>query len=95
MYDYNWYIGLVEEVCEEEGDVKMSFMHPKGPGSPENCFFWPAKKDSCYIPGNDILRKITAPAPSSKSARKYMICSLDTKLISEIVESRLKSIRNI
>ena len=30
MYDYNWYVGLVEDVCEEEGDVRVSFMHPKG-----------------------------------------------------------------
>ena len=56
--------------------MNISFMHPKGPGRPENCFFWPATKDSCYIPGNDILTKIPVPAPSSKSARKYMFLPL-------------------
>ena len=88
-YDYNWYIGLVEEVCEGKGDVRISFMHPKGPGRPENCFYWPTTKDFCYIPGNDILKKITAPVPSSKSGRKYMISSHDVNLISEIFESRI------
>ena len=35
MYDYNWYVGLVEDVCEEEGDVRVSFMHPKGSVPPK------------------------------------------------------------
>ena len=34
MYDKEWYIGMIQEVCEEEGDIKVSFMHPKGPGRP-------------------------------------------------------------
>ena len=28
MYDKKWYIGMIQEVCEEEGDKKVSFMHP-------------------------------------------------------------------
>ena len=49
MYDYNWYVGLVEDVCEEEGDVRVSFMHPKG-GRPKNCFFCPPRGEICHIP---------------------------------------------
>ena len=93
LYDDNWYIGCVEEVCEEEGDIKVSFMHPKGPGRPENCFFWPSRGDICYIPENDILCKISAPIPSSKSARKYKISPLDTKATCEIIESRITTRR--
>ena len=29
MYDYNWYVGLVEDVCEEECDVRVSLCIPK------------------------------------------------------------------
>ena len=29
IYYSDWFIGLVEEVCEEEGDVKVRFLHPK------------------------------------------------------------------
>ena len=35
MYDKDWYIGAIEEVCDEV-DVKVNFMHPKGPGRPQN-----------------------------------------------------------
>ena len=89
VYDSDWFIGLVEEVCEEEGDVKVSFLHPKGPGRPKNCFFWPSTEDICYIPQTDILCNISAPKPSSKSARKYKIFSLDAELISINIESRV------
>ena len=57
VYNYSWYVGLVEDVCEEQGDVRVSFMHPKGPGRPENCFFWPEREDICHIPESEVLRK--------------------------------------
>ena len=79
-------------MCEEEGDIKVSFMHPKGPGRPENCFFWTSRGDICYIPENDILGKISAPIPS-KSARKYKIPPFDTKATCEIIESRITNRR--
>ena len=89
--DSDWYIGLVEDVCAEEGDVKLRFMHPKGPGRPENCFFWPSTVDICYIPQTDILCKVSAPIPSSKSARKYKISTLDAKSISNNIEFRVNN----
>ena len=49
MYDEDWYIGVIQEVCGEEGDIKVSFMHPKGPGSPENSSYWPFTEDACYV----------------------------------------------
>ena len=64
MYDYNWFVGLVEDVREEEGDVRVCFMHPKGPGRPKNCFYWPARGDIGHIPESGILGKISAPIPS-------------------------------
>ena len=91
IYDSDWYIGLVEDVCEEEGDIKLRFMHPRGPGRPENCFFWPSTVDICYISQTDILCKISAPIPSSKSARKYKISTLDAKSISNNIEFRVNN----
>ena len=81
MYDNNWYIGVVQEVCEEEGDIKVNFMHPKGPGCPENSFFWPSTEDICYIPQNDLIGPISTPKSSSKRARKFKISTTDVKLI--------------
>ena len=92
IYDSDWYIELVVEVCEEEGDVKVRFMHPKGPGRPENCFFWPSTEDICYIPQTDMLCNISPPIASSKSARKYRISSLDAELITNNIESRVKNL---
>ena len=31
-YDRDWYIGKVESVCEDKGDLSIRFMHPKGSG---------------------------------------------------------------
>ena len=90
MYVYNWYVGLVEDVCEEEGDVRVSFMHPKGSGRPENCFFWPARQDICHIPESEILGKISAPIPSSKSARKYKLSGSDSEFMADRIELRNK-----
>ena len=73
----------------EEGDIKVSFMDPEGPGRPENCFFWPSREDIRYIPENDILCKISAPIPS-KNARKYKIFHLIQK---QIIESRITNRR--
>ena len=55
MIDRNWYNGVVQEVCVEEGNVKVTCMHPKGPCCPENSFFWPSTKDICYMPQHDII----------------------------------------
>ena len=83
MYDKDWYIGVIQEVCEEEGDIKVSFMHPKGPGRPENSFYWPSTEDVCYAPQNDVIGYISTPKPSSKRARKFKISSMDMKLITD------------
>ena len=76
---------LDDSVCGEEGDLKVAFMHPKGPGSPENSFFWPSTADSCYFPTNDIIASTSTPKPSSKRARKFKISTEDKKYI---IESR-------
>ena len=79
----------------EEGDIIVGFMYPKGPGRPENCFFWPLRGDICckYIPEKDILDKISAPIPS-KSARKYKISPFDTKSTCEIMNHELLTKEN-
>ena len=44
MYDEDWYIGVIQEVSEEEGDRKVSFMHPKGPGVLKIVYIGPPQK---------------------------------------------------
>jgi hypothetical protein len=57
-YDSNWYIGVVEEVSGEDGDVKVRFMHPKGPSL---SYHWPANEDSCWVPFDQVLCTIDCP----------------------------------
>ena len=61
VYDDDWYIGVIEIICEEECDIQINFLHPKGPGKPVNCFCWSSVEDLCYITENDILWKISEP----------------------------------
>ena len=83
MYDEDWYIGVIQEVCEEEGDIKVSFMHPRGPRRPENSFYRPFTEDACYVPQNDLIGYISTPKSSSKRARKFKIPSIDMKQITD------------
>ena len=52
-------------------------MHPKGPS---NCFFWPKRDDTCFIPNNCILKIIDVPTAMG-SARKYSINTNDEEQI--------------
>ena len=72
MYDNNWWIGLVQSVNIEEGDVKVNFMHPHGPNSQ---FHWPSRNDICYVPMDKLLCKISAPITST--GRLYSINETD------------------
>ena len=83
----------MQKVCKEEGDMRVSFMHPKGPGRSENSFFWPTREDRCYIPETEILCKISAPIPSSKSARKYILSDLDSQFIAD--ENKLRELNEV
>ena len=87
-YDSDWYIGLVKGICDAEGDIQVRFMHPKGTGKPDNCFFWPSAEDICFIPQHDILCSISAPIPSTKTARKYKVSLFDASQIIQYFEER-------
>ena len=76
---------MIQEVCAEEGDVKVAFMHPKGLGSPKNSFFWLFTEDYFYVPTNDIIVSISTPKPSTKRARKFKIYTEDRKYIIESI----------
>ena len=78
MYDNNWWIGLVQSVNFEEGDVEINFMHPHGPTSQ---FHWPSRNDICYVPMDKLLCKISTPITST--GRLYSINEIDySKIIS-------------
>ena len=52
LYNSFGWVGLVNKVDEEQGDVDVQFMHPHGPWE---TFNWPEGGDSCYVPIKNIV----------------------------------------
>ena len=72
MYNSLWWVGLVNEVDEEQGDVDLQFMHPHGP---RKTFNLPQGGDSYYVPIKNIVCAIQAP--TTTTGRTYRICDED------------------
>ena len=57
-YNLLRWVGLVNKIDEEQGDVDVQFVHPHGP---RKTFNWPQGSDSCYVPMKNIVCAIQAP----------------------------------
>ena len=53
-----WWVGLVNKVNDEQGDVDVQFIHLHGQ---RKTFNWPQSGDSCYFPIKNIICTIQAP----------------------------------
>ena len=69
MYDEDWYVGVIQEVCQDTSDAHIKFMHPKGP---TRRLAWPKHVDECYVPMDHILCTIAVSSTSS-SERTYVL----------------------
>ena len=58
MYDKKWYIGIVENVDQDNKDALIKFMHPHGP-SPS--FHWPKHENVCWIPHHHVICVVETP----------------------------------
>jgi hypothetical protein len=86
MYDQCWWISLLMENDDEECDVKVKFMHPKGPSK---YYHWPQRDDVCFIPHDCVLKIINVPIATG-SARNYSIPENDERKIMEKCSNFLK-----
>ena len=66
MYDGFWWVGLIVEI--EEQDALVQFLHPHGPSS---SFYWPDHDDSCWVPKESLLCKLTTL--KTATGRNYSI----------------------
>ena len=84
-YYKKWWIGMVQEVCLEENDFIVSFLHPPGP-----CisFQWPQREDICWVSELDILCPIEAPI--TKTGQTYDITNEDVQNINELLLNHIK-----
>uniref|UniRef100_A0A915IQR8 HTH psq-type domain-containing protein n=1 Tax=Romanomermis culicivorax TaxID=13658 RepID=A0A915IQR8_ROMCU len=46
IYENHWWVGLAEEICPDQSDIKIKFMHPHGPSK---AYQWPGKEDMCWV----------------------------------------------
>ena len=67
-YNSFWWVGLINNIDMEMGDVHVDFMHPHGP---RKTFNWPARADKCYVPFKNIVHIIQAP--TTITGRTYKI----------------------
>ena len=54
---FRWF-DIVSEVNVLEVDLKIEFLHPRGP---RKTFSWPSVADKCFVPASNILCIVTAP----------------------------------
>lgn len=66
-YEAHWFFGIILSKHEEEGDVKVRFMHPHGPS---HSFYWPSIDDICLVPVCNIISCIDSPTTKG-SGRMY------------------------
>ena len=77
-YGLQWWIGLVQQVDQEEEDVKICFLHPPGPAA---SFIWPIRNDFCLIPITDVILKVDTP--NTITGQTYTIKNDEMKKINE------------
>ena len=80
IFDDKWWIGLIRDASEEEGDVLISFMHPHGPAA---LFHWPRREDMCHVPLQCILRIVITP--TTPNGRQYYIDNEDRQAIVQLL----------
>jgi hypothetical protein len=77
VYGTFWWLGCVLSVSEESNDVKISFLHPRGPSA---SYIYPATPHILWLPQSAILPKVS---PKPATGRTYTLTSEDTKLTVE------------
>jgi hypothetical protein len=78
MYDEKWWVGNIRELCHEENDVLVNFMHPNGPA---RSFSWPAREDTCWVPLEGILCFLSPPV--TRNGRQYHLEKNDVESLAK------------
>ena len=79
IYDHKWWVGMILEINEDEGDFQINLMHPPGP---TQSFTWPSRPDICWVSSLHMLCKIDSP--KTVTGRTYNISYSDYKTISKL-----------
>ena len=74
LYDGNWWLACVLEVCSDTKEVKLTFLHPHGPSN------YPDPHNIHTIPMDDIL---TLVDPRTRSGRVYSLTKKEMTFATE------------
>ena len=85
IYDLRWWIGIVKQESAEHGDYLVSFMIPSGEAKQ---YYWPEKKDICWIESTNILCPVETPFSTSSSVRGYSLAETEIKRIADIFKQK-------
>ena len=77
LYEENWWLACVLEVCSANKEVKLTFLHPHGPLS---SFKYPEPQSIYNIPMDDIL---TLVDPRTRSGRVYSLTKKEMTFATE------------
>lgn len=83
VYDDNWYVGKIETIDENDGEVEVSFMERK-----KQLFQWPRRDDILWLSKGDLLCTIKPPFETGKSKRMYKIADDDLSRCTAMFQSR-------
>ena len=73
IYDGEWWLACVLEVDAENGEVKVTFLHPCGPS---RSFKYPSVPDILVVPTTDLLTKVN---PRTTTGRVYTLTQRENK----------------
>lgn len=69
VYDNKWWIGNICEISTEENDTLITFMHPQGPAQ---SFYWPERRDVCWVPEQHILATVPVPTATAMGRQYHL-----------------------
>ena len=83
-YDKAWYLGVVEDVSQENEDVLVNFMRSRNAGTTIHSFVWPSTRDECWIPFEHVLSSVQEPLQITKGRiKQYKLSSPVIQMIEE------------
>ena len=83
LYDDENWIGLIEEVDNDQRDAKIRFMHPK---CIARSYFWPVKDDTCWVPDENIICNIGVP--TTVTGRQYKLQPKDQEVLRAFIDKQ-------
>ena len=80
IYDTTWWIGVILNVFEAEGDAEIQLMHFN---DKTRTLKWLVREDKCLFPLTKILCKICAPSAITSYHRQYRLPAEELNMVEQ------------